>query len=99
MLPVTHGAKAARTHIFVYSILLMPFVIAPAFTGLGGIAYSIVAACGGAFFLFLAWRILRSRAGEGIDGADKPARDLFGYSILYLFALFAAILVEKAVGA
>ena len=99
MLPVTHGAKSTRMHIFAYSLLLMPFVIAPAFTGLGGLAYTAVAGVGGAFFLFLAWRILRSQAGEGEPTQDKPARDLFGFSILYLFALFAVILVEKAVGA
>lgn len=99
MLPVTHGAKSTRRHVFAYSLLLMPFVAAPAFTGLGGIAYAAVAGIGGAFFVFLAWRILHSKAGEGIAAEDKPARDLFGFSILYLFALFAVILVEKAVGA
>ncbi len=99
MLPVTHGAKSTRRHVFAYSILLMPFVLAPAFTGLGGIAYAIAAAAGGAFFLFLAWRVLISKAGEGIAAEDKPARDLFGFSILYLFALFAMILVEKVIGA
>ena len=98
MLPVTHGAKSTRAHVFAYSALLMPFVIAPAFTGLGGLGYAIIAAAGGAFFLFLALRVLRSRAGEGDKAQDKPARDLFGFSILYLFALFAVILVEKAVG-
>jgi heme o synthase len=99
MLPVTHGAKSTRRHVFAYSLLLMPFVAAPAFTGLGGLGYAAVAASGGAFFLLLAWRVLRSRAGEGDKPQDKPARDLFGFSILYLFALFAVILVEKAVGA
>jgi protoheme IX farnesyltransferase len=99
MLPVTHGAKSTRRHIFAYALLLMPFTLAPIFTGLGGMGYAVIAALGGAFFLFLAWRVLRSHAGEGIDGADKPARDMFGFSILYLFALFAVILVEKAVGA
>ncbi|HRK63945.1 MAG TPA: heme o synthase [Terricaulis sp.] len=99
MLPVTHGAKSTRRHVFVYSLLLMPFVAAPVFTRLGGMAYALVAALGGAFFLFLAWRILRSQAGEGIAPEDKHARALFGFSILYLFALFAVILAEKAVGA
>lgn len=97
MLPVTHGAKATRLQIFLYSLLLAPLALAPVLTGLGGVAYGAIAALGGAFFLFLAFRVLRSRAGDGDKSQDKPARDLFGFSILYLFALFAAVLVEQAV--
>ena len=95
MLPVTNGAKSTRIHVFVYSLLFVPFAIAPVFTGLGGVIYAAIAGVGGAFFLFLAWRVLRSKAGEGDAAQNKPARDLFGYSILYLFALFAAILAER----
>jgi len=94
MLPVTHGAKATRLQIFLYSLLLAPLALAPVFTGLGGVGYGAVAALGGAFFVFLAFRVLRSRAGDGDKSEDKPARDLFGFSILYLFALFAALLAE-----
>jgi protoheme IX farnesyltransferase len=62
-----------------------------------------VSAGGGALFVLLAWRLYRSNAGD-VDAqatglyatkADaKPARDLFAVSILYLFALFASLLVE-----
>ncbi len=95
MLPVTHGAKATRFQIFAYSLLLAPLGLAPVFTGLGGMIYGSIAAVGGAFFVFLAGRVLTSRAGEGIAAEDKRARDLFGFSILYLFALFAALLAER----
>jgi protoheme IX farnesyltransferase len=95
MLPVTHGAAATRAHIFAYALLLAPLGLAPAFTGLGGLIYAAIAALGGGVFLLLAWRVLRSRAGEGDGALDKPARDLFGFSILYLFALFAALLAER----
>jgi protoheme IX farnesyltransferase len=64
-------------------------------TGLGGVMYGAIAALGGAFFVFLAWRVLRSQAGEGVPAQDKPARDMFGFSILYLFALFAVLLAER----
>ena len=97
MLPVTHGAKATRAQIFWYSLVMAPLGVAPVFTGLGGMLYGAVAALGGAFFLFLAVRVLRSRAGEGDPAEDKAARNLFGFSILYLFALFSAILVEQAI--
>jgi protoheme IX farnesyltransferase len=97
MLPVTHGAKATRTQIFLYSLLLALLALTPVLTGLGGVVYAMLATLGGAFFVFLAWRVLCSRAGEGDAAQDKPARDLFGFSILYLFVLFAALLVEQVV--
>ena len=95
MLPVTHGAKATRIQIFAYALLLAPLAVTPVVTGLGGMIYGAIAALGGAFFVFLAGRVLMSRAGEGVPAEDKRARDLFGFSILYLFALFAAILAER----
>jgi protoheme IX farnesyltransferase len=95
MLPVVSGAKATRIHVFAYSLLLAPLGLAPVLTGLGGPIYGAIAALGGAFFVFLAWRVLGSKAGEGDKLQDKPARDMFGFSILYLFALFAALLAER----
>jgi protoheme IX farnesyltransferase len=107
MLPVTHGAKTTRVHILVYSLLLAPLGLAPVATGLGGWVYAIVAAIGGLMFVLLAVRIVASKAGEGgsapgqvyVAGADdRHARNLFAYSILYLFALFAALLAEHGAG-
>ena len=95
MLPVTHGAKATRIQIFAYALLLAPLAVTPVVTGLGGMIYGAIAVLGGAFFVFLAGRVLMSRAGEGVPAEDKRARDLFGFSILCLFALFAAILAER----
>ncbi|MFL5122695.1 MAG: heme o synthase, partial [Microvirga sp.] len=51
MMPVVKGAAATRTQILVYSLLLIPVCVAPAFTGLGGAAYLGVSAVGGAVFL------------------------------------------------
>ncbi len=98
MLPVTHGAKATRAHIFAYALLLAPLGVAPVLTGFGGMIYGAIAGLGGALFVFLALRVLRSRAGEGDKAQDKPARDMFAFSILYLFALFAALLAERGFG-
>jgi protoheme IX farnesyltransferase len=99
MLPVTAGAKATRTQILAYSLLLAPLGVAPAFVGLGGTFYAIVSGLGGIIFLALALRVARSLAGEGPPEArrsvDRPARQLFGFSIFYLFALFAALLLER----
>ncbi|MBL8557151.1 MAG: protoheme IX farnesyltransferase [Hyphomonadaceae bacterium] len=107
MLPVTHGAKATRTQILLYSLLLAPLGLAPVFTGLGGWLYAVVAGLGGLMFVTLALRVARSRAGdaEGAGGGvydarteNRPALHLFAFSILYLFAIFGALLAEYALG-
>jgi heme o synthase len=106
MLPVTHGAAETRKRIFLYSLVLIPLCLAPGLTGLGGAVYTSLAAGGGAMFLLLAWRILKSQAGEKGGGGDiyevargdKAARDLFAFSILYLTMLFAALIVERGAG-
>ena len=104
MMPVAKGAKSTRLQILVYSLILAPLGYAPVLTGLGGLIYATVAAGGGALFVLLAVRLFRSRAGDNDEAGEgvlygpkpdaKPARDLFAVSILYLFALFAALLVE-----
>jgi protoheme IX farnesyltransferase len=109
ILPVTHGAKATRAQILLYSLLLAPLGVAPVITGLGGGLYALISVLGGAIFLLLAVRIARSRAGERTDElgspdlyavkrGDKAARDLFAFSILYLFVLFGALFVERVFG-
>ncbi len=105
MMPVVRGARSTRLQILVYSLVLIPVCIAPAFTGLGGPAYLAVSALGGAVFLLLAWRLFRSHAGEGADPRNgqlydvkagaRDARNLFAFSILYLFGLFATLLGEQ----
>jgi protoheme IX farnesyltransferase len=110
MLPVAKGAAATRRAILAYSLILAPLGVAPALIGLGGPAYAVASVVGGAVFLLLAWRVFRSRAGDTPDGwagrdgdlydaraEAKPARDLFAYSILYLFGLFAVLLGERLV--
>jgi protoheme IX farnesyltransferase len=108
MMPVTAGAPSTRRQILIYSLILAPLGLAPAFTGLGCGAYFAVAAVGGIVFVVLAWRLARSHAGEAQETSDglydvkagaKAARDLFAYSILYLFALFTTLLAEHLLGA
>ncbi len=110
MLPNVKGAKATRTQILIYSAILAPLGVAPAVTGLGGWLYAATSAGAGGVFLLLALRVARSRAGEAGETAadaadlyevrkgDKAARDLFAFSILYLFLVFAALLAEHGFG-
>ena len=109
MMPVVKGAASTRKQILIYSLLLIPVCIAPAFTGLGGAAYLAVSGLGGLVFLLLAWRLFRSQAGDAADPRNddglydvragaRDARNLFAFSILYLSLLFATLLVEHLMG-
>lgn len=100
MLPVTHGAKATRLQILLYTVVLVAVSLTPVLTGLGGWIYGVAAAALGLVFFVFAAALLRSKAGDdGAPGADmKLARNTFLFSILYLFALFGAVLVEHAAG-
>lgn len=110
MMPVAKGAASTRRQILGYSLFLAPLCLAPAFTGLGGPVYLAVAALGGAAFVTLAFRVAFSRAGDAVGERErddalydvkamsKPARNLFAFSILYLFLLFAALLGEHLAG-
>ncbi len=109
MMPVVRGVASTRRQILAYSLLLAPLGLAPAFTGLGGPIYLGVAALGGAGLLGLAIRLALSRAGDpapplpegrkeglyDVRATARPARDLFLFSMIYLFGLFAALLGER----
>lgn len=87
MLPVTAGARSTKRHIIGYSLLLIGSSLAPLAVGCGAI-YGVVAALLGARFLQLALIVQRS-------DVPRDAMRLFGYSILYLFALFSAFILDK----
>lgn len=92
MMPVVAGEKETRRQIFLYALILAPLGLAPWFVGLGGPVYAAVAAVAGTVFVFKAWAVLREA------GATVRARGLFGYSIFYLFILFATLAGEKLAG-
>ena len=100
MLPVTRGAKATRLQILLYTILLVPVGLSPVATGLGGWVYAATSALLTAGFLYFAAKVYRSRAGEPEAGDQerKLAMSMFAFSILYLFGLFAALIVEHGFG-
>jgi len=91
MLPVVAGPDETRRQIWLYSLVLVSLALVPSFIGFTGIAYLVAAAALGAIFLYLAWRVRKITEGRE---ADAAARSLFGYSILYLFLLFAVMLAE-----
>ncbi len=95
MLPVVSGADATRLQILIYSLILAPLGMVPAIIGLGGTLYAAAASLLGSLFVVLALACYREREGEE---ADRAAKNLFAYSVLYLFLLFAVILVEQGFG-
>jgi len=96
MLTVTHGKKSTRNHILVYTIALVPFAIGAAFTSIGGPIYLAAAVVLNAGFLWGAWRIWQR--DEVQAAADKYAteKQVFKFSLFYLFLLFGAFLAEAA---
>ncbi len=90
MLPAVAGIAATKRQIVAYSVLLVAATLAPSALGLRGMVYGIGALALGSNFLMLAFRVLRS-------ANDVPAKKLFGYSILYLFALLSLMLADHAV--
>jgi protoheme IX farnesyltransferase len=95
MLPVVAGPDATRLQILIYSLILAPLGMVPAIIGLGGTLYMAAAAVLGSLFVVLALDCYRQREGEA---ADRAAKNLFAYSVLYLFLLFAVLLVEQGFG-
>ncbi|MFT4249352.1 MAG: heme o synthase [Pseudomonas sp.] len=87
MLPVTHGVQHTRRQIMAYTVVLTVVTLLPVATGMSGVFYLGGALVLDAVFLWYAWRML--------DPPDESfAMKTFGYSIVYLMALFAFLLVD-----
>jgi heme o synthase len=95
MLPNVAGRDETRKQILIYTLVLLPITFLPALLGVTGIVYVGGAALLSAMFLYYAVNVYRLRQGET---ADKACKKLFGFSILWLFLIFALILIERLVG-
>lgn len=95
MMPNVAGQASTRRQIFAYALILAPVGVLPWALGYTTAGYGVVSAALGAGFVWYAWKVL---AMADDDRAMKPAKALFGYSLLYLFAIFAAYLVDCVVG-
>jgi heme o synthase len=87
MLPVTHGVALTRLHILLYTLVLVATSVLPFVVQMSGVLYLICALVLGGIFVGYAWRLYRAYS-------DQLARATFNYSIVYLAALFAALLVD-----
>jgi protoheme IX farnesyltransferase len=94
MLPNVAGEGATKVQILVYSLLLVGSTLIPSFTGFMGPLYTAVAVLTGAWFIWLAWALLRT--SETVP-MKKAGRALFTYSLSYLAVIFLALLADHAV--
>ncbi len=92
MLPNVAGPDRTRLEILIYSALLAPIGVLPYLLGYAAPAYGLISTLCGAAFMFCAFATYRNREGEA---AKAAARRLFFFSIVYLFALFLTLVVER----
>ena len=91
MLPVVSGKRVTRWNILAYTLVLVPAGLTPALIGLAGPVYLAAASGLGAWFAWQSVAVLREK-----DEVHEPAaKRLFGISLIYLFALFAALIGER----
>ncbi|TIV00054.1 MAG: protoheme IX farnesyltransferase [Mesorhizobium sp.] len=95
MMPNVAGQASTRRQIFAYALILAPVGVLPWALGFTTPAYGVFAALLGAGFVWYAWKVLQMADD---DHVMKPAKALFGYSLLYLFAIFAIYLADCVVG-
>lgn len=87
MLPVTHGVEFTRLQILLYTILLLLTTLLPYLTGMSGLIYLVISTAFGLGFIYFAIQMMRKKD-------NKTAMRTFGYSIVYLMVIFAALLID-----
>jgi protoheme IX farnesyltransferase len=95
MLPNVAGARETRKQILLYSLVLVPTTFLPSLLGTTGTLYTVLTGLLGVAFIWRAVDVFRLTEG---DPARRACKRLFGFSIFYLFAIFALIIVERLLG-
>ena len=91
MMPVVAGEAATKRQMLVYTLLLLPLSVLPTLLGATGTLYLASALALGLVFTGLALAVLREPPGQ-----HRQAKRMFGFSVLYLFLLFALLMVDRA---
>ena len=94
MLPITSGIKTTKFNIFIYSLILFPIALLPYFFNFSGLFYLILSTIISGYYVFISYKLLKEKNPVT---EKKLAVKLFGYSILYLFAIFIFILIDKII--
>jgi protoheme IX farnesyltransferase len=93
MMPVVAGARATRAQVFLYSLPMAVTAIAPWPLGLTGAIYGVTATLLSLLFVGLAARVGLSKVED--QALMRDERRMFGYSILYLFVIFGALVADR----
>lgn len=89
MMPVVVGSRSTKVQMLIYTLLLVPVTLVPGFIGMSGLLYTAGAGALGVLFIHHCWKLLN-------DDEDKHAKPTFLFSILYLFLIFAFLLIDRA---
>ena len=91
MLPVVAGRDSTCRQMLLYTLLLLPISVLPAFLGTAGLFYGVMAAVLSMLFICCALRVWQ-------NNHDRPAKQMFGYSVFYLFLIFALLVIDGRAG-
>ena len=103
MMPVVAGQRSTKIQMLIYTLLLAPVALVPAWLGVAGVIYAAVAIGLNLAFIGHAIAVLRERdvappAHSAGKGGHRAAKAMFGFSLLYLFGHFAALVLDRAPG-
>lgn len=93
MMPNVAGEKSTKNQMVVYAVLTAIAGVAPALTGLASPFYAVFAAALGGYFVY---HSLKVRAMPEGDSKMVPAKKMFAFSLFYLAAIFAGLMVDRA---
>ncbi len=94
MLPITNGIEETKKKIFVYSLFMLPIVIAPYVIGFTGEVFLIISLLLTFYYNYICYDLYKFKKNEFVL---KKAKKVFGYSILYLFLIFVLFLVDNLI--
>ena len=94
MLPIISGIKTTKINIFVYAMLLFPIILAPFFLNYFGAVYLSISGTFAIYYIYICYKLLRAKKNYL---EKKIAKKIFGFSILFLFAIFTSILIDNIV--
>ena len=94
MLPVTNGIQETKSNILIYSILMVPTIIFPYFLGFVSELFLISCLLLTFYYNYICFQLYNYKVNK-FD--SKRARNIFGYSIIYLFLIFALFLIDKII--
>ena len=94
MLPITTGIKTTKFNILLYALILFPVVVSPYFLNFYGLVYLVPAILLSSYYFYISYKLLKEK--DSII-EKKLATKLFGYSILFLFMIFALLLIDKII--